>query len=263
MHVGHRKTWDGGGGEGPKATCWRYFGRAWKAEVHIWIRLDHPNVLKLYGIADGFARLPALVSPWVENGTLTRYLEGPGQEISKGARISILVKVGAALEYIHSQHVVHGDLTGSNVLIKGDGQPLISDFGLSSILKDYDETSYFKSHKPNAFRWVAPELFALETSPTPSVQSDIYSYGCVMLHTLSGMIPYSEIRDFHVPQTKINGRYPQRPMDLPIEEVHWAMIKTCLDATPRNRPRLPDVISFFKRQGRGQGISSRQGTLSL
>jgi len=225
-------------------------GKKLRGEVHIWIRLDHRNVLKLYGIADGFAFLPALVSPWVEKGTLTKYLEGPGREISKEERISILVKVGEALHYIHSEHVVHGDLTGSNILIDGEGQPMISDFGLASILEEYNETSYFKSHRPGSIRWVAPELLGeVEKSPQPTSKSDAYSYGCVMLHTLSGKVPYSEIRDIGVPYAKVTGVRPQRPTDLPIEATHWEMIEHCLDNTPGNRPKLPDIIGFFGREG--------------
>ncbi|KAF8835363.1 kinase-like protein [Paxillus ammoniavirescens] len=227
-------------------------GKKLRGEVHIWIRLDHPNVLKLYGIADGFAFLPALVSPWVEKGTLTKYLEGPGREISKEERISILIKVGKALHYIHSvpHHVVHGDLTGSNILINGEGQPLISDFGLASILEEYNETSYFKSHRPGSIRWVAPELLGeLEKSPQPTIESDAYSYGCVMLHTLSGKVPYSEIRDIGVPYAKVTGVRPQRPTDLPVEAAHWEMIEHCLDNTPGNRPKLPDIIGFFGSEG--------------
>ncbi|KIJ06248.1 hypothetical protein PAXINDRAFT_55327, partial [Paxillus involutus ATCC 200175] len=179
-------------------------------EVHIWIDLDHPHVLRLYGIAGGFSTLPALVSPWVENGSLTGYLEGPGREILKEERISIF-RFTNFIHTVHSapHHVVHGDLTGSNILINGEGQPLISDFGLASILEEYNETSYFKSYRPGSIRWVAPEL--LGPSPRPSVESDIYSYGCVMLHMLSGKAPYSEIHDIHVAFEKINGVLPQRP----------------------------------------------------
>ncbi|KIJ10929.1 hypothetical protein PAXINDRAFT_85299, partial [Paxillus involutus ATCC 200175] len=136
-----------------------------------------------------------------------------------------------------------------NVLIDADGQPLISDFGLSSILGEYDdETSYFKSHRHGSIRWVAPELLGeLEESPRPSIESDIYSYGCIMLHTLSGKIPYSEIRDISVIFKKFNGVLPQRPMDLPIEASHWELIENCLDATPRNRPKLPNIIGSLSR----------------
>ncbi|KIK97053.1 hypothetical protein PAXRUDRAFT_137124 [Paxillus rubicundulus Ve08.2h10] len=220
-------------------------GKKLRGEVHIWIRLDHPHVLKLYGIASGFAPMPALVSPWVENGTLTRYLEGYGRQMQKGHRIYILVKVAEALHYIHSKCIVHGDLTSSNILIDGEGQPLISDFGLSSILEEHNETSYFKSNRPGSIRWVAPEL--LEASPKPNIQSDVYSYGCVILHTLSGKAPYGEMRDIHVISAKIQGTQPQRPANLPIERSHWDLIANCLQATPRDRPRLPDVISFWKK----------------
>ncbi|KIJ09454.1 hypothetical protein PAXINDRAFT_87412, partial [Paxillus involutus ATCC 200175] len=136
----------------------------------------------------------------------------------------------------------------SNVLINADGQPLISDFGLSSIIEEYNMTSYFKSHRPGSIRWVAPELLGEEEpSPKPSVESDVYSYGCVMLHTLSGKAPYSEIRDIHVPYAKISGVRPQRPPGLPIEEAHWTMIENCLDTTPESRPKLPDIIALLTR----------------
>ncbi|KAF9233542.1 kinase-like domain-containing protein, partial [Melanogaster broomeanus] len=174
-------------------------------EVHIWIRLDHPNVLKLYGITEGFARLPALVSPWVENGTLTKYLEGSGRNITNRERISIVSLVVSFLLTksnedtfsswtdftltVHSHHVVHGDLTGSNILINRDGEPVISDFGLSSILEEYNETSYFKSHKHGSIRWAAPELLEeLQAPPKPSIESDAYSYGCVMLHVRISLV---------------------------------------------------------------------------
>ncbi|KAF9233544.1 kinase-like domain-containing protein, partial [Melanogaster broomeanus] len=225
-----------------------------RGEVYIWIRLDHPNVLKLHGITEGFARLPALVSPWVENGTLTRYLEASGRSITRGERISIVSLDLLTVRWtdftltVHSHHVVHGDLTGSNILISRDCEPLISDFGLSSILEEHNETSYFKSHKPGSVRWAAPELLK-ELQTKPSIESDVYSYGCVMLHTLSGKIPYSEIRDIHVPYEKIRGRAPQRPNELPIEQPYWDLIENCLYTAPEARPKLPDIYGFLNRQG--------------
>ena len=39
------------------------------------MKLDHPNVLSLFGTTSGFGPFPAMVCPWLENGTLTSYLE--------------------------------------------------------------------------------------------------------------------------------------------------------------------------------------------
>ncbi|KAF8839860.1 kinase-like protein [Paxillus ammoniavirescens] len=230
------------------ATVLQARGNKLRGEVHIWIRLDHPNVLKLHGITDGFPPLPALVSPWVENGNLTRYLADPGRDISKEERITILVRVGEALHYIHSppHHIVHGGLKGSNILIDGDGQPLISDFALASIFDDDNPNLY--RYIPGAIRWLAPELLrALEESPKPSTESDVYSFGCVMFHTLSGKVPYSEIREYHILSAKMNNICPQRPTDLPIQDTVWKWIELCLDATPENRPKLPDIIRFLSK----------------
>ncbi|KIJ63424.1 hypothetical protein HYDPIDRAFT_29668 [Hydnomerulius pinastri MD-312] len=226
-------------------------GKKLRGEVHIWISIDHPNVLELYGIADGFAPLPSLVSPWAELGTLTKYLQGAGRSLGRGERISILVKVAKALDYIHSKphHVVHGDLTGSNILIMADGEPKISDFGLSSIIEEFNGTSYFTSCKPGAYRWAAPELLGLSGDlPKPNVQSDVYSFGCIMIQVLSGQVPYGAIKDNFIFHKKLSGESPPRPDDLPIEAPHWELIQGCLKAAPGARPKMAEVIAFLNGQ---------------
>ncbi|OJA09986.1 hypothetical protein AZE42_03829 [Rhizopogon vesiculosus] len=50
------------------------FGKIIGHNVHVWIDLDHDNILKFLGIVEGFGALPALVSPWMENGSLDSYL---------------------------------------------------------------------------------------------------------------------------------------------------------------------------------------------
>jgi serine/threonine protein kinase len=46
-----------------------------QCELRICVRLNHPNILPIYGYTHGFGRLVALVCPWVDNGNLTTYLE--------------------------------------------------------------------------------------------------------------------------------------------------------------------------------------------
>jgi serine/threonine protein kinase len=45
-----------------------------RREVNVWIRLSHDNILPLEGVTEGFGPLPALVTPWMENGSLNDYL---------------------------------------------------------------------------------------------------------------------------------------------------------------------------------------------
>jgi serine/threonine protein kinase len=80
--------------------------------------------------------------------------------------------------------VVHGDLTGSNILINVQGKPCLCDFGLSKILAEFEGTSYFTGTR-GAVRWAAIELYrGLDEDdylPVINKQCDIYSYGSVML----------------------------------------------------------------------------------
>ncbi|KIK74433.1 hypothetical protein PAXRUDRAFT_545849, partial [Paxillus rubicundulus Ve08.2h10] len=170
--------------------------------------------------------------------------------ISKDERTLILVRVAEALYYIHSElhHVVHGDLTGSSILINGDGRPLISDFTLSSIFAHRSPMSNFQSFAPTSFRWTAPELLG-PAEKEPTIKSDVYSYGCVMLHTMSGQLPYGEMHDISVLLEKRHGRRPQIPVHSPIEGTHCKWINDCLDVTPEHRPSLPDIIRFLSSSG--------------
>jgi hypothetical protein len=51
-----------------------------------WLELHHDNLLPIFGMTLGFGPLPALVCPWMENGTLTRYLEHNHHQITASTR---------------------------------------------------------------------------------------------------------------------------------------------------------------------------------
>lgn len=46
-----------------------------RREAYVWITLEHENIVAFNGVIDGFGPLPALVSPWMENGSLDSYLK--------------------------------------------------------------------------------------------------------------------------------------------------------------------------------------------
>ncbi|KAG2337151.1 kinase-like protein, partial [Suillus weaverae] len=82
---------------------------------------------------------------------------------------------------VHVNNIVHGDLTSPNILIDRRGAACLADFGLSIALSaSASWTSTLQGNLP----WMAPELFreTQDGSPVwPTKQSDIYSFGCVIL----------------------------------------------------------------------------------
>ncbi|KAF8839130.1 kinase-like protein [Paxillus ammoniavirescens] len=91
--------------------------KRFRREVRTWLNLDHINILPLFGTTMNFGQFPAMVSPWLENGALTSYLERLDGNLKTAERLALVGDVAAGLKYLHSRFIVHGDLSG-----KSEGQ---------------------------------------------------------------------------------------------------------------------------------------------
>ncbi|KAG1719022.1 kinase-like domain-containing protein [Suillus lakei] len=171
-----------------------------RRELGIWKRLQHSNILKLMGTARGFSRSEALVAPLIVNGNLTSFLS-QNETLGLHDRLLLLRGIAAGLHYLHtfsftvnehtySNPVVHGDLTGNNVLIGSDGTAYLADFGLSGSLRKVPGMTYLAQNRhPGALRWTAPELLSEEESTSiVTTQSDIYSFGSIMLQASRSLL---------------------------------------------------------------------------
>ncbi|KAI6017582.1 hypothetical protein PISMIDRAFT_688333 [Pisolithus microcarpus 441] len=225
-----------------------------QGEVYLWMELGrHRHVLPLFGTVNEFGHLPALVSPWAENGTLTSYVDRNRRHLSYDRKLKIILQATSGLDHLHSSSICHGDLTGSNILIDRNGGVLISDFGLSSIVAEFNHTSYFKSCRPGAVRWADPQLFIdMMNSNDGSLleadmKNDIYSMGCIILQVVTGLIPYHDtINDLAVQAAKCRGRNPIIPPTVPSTLV--TLIGNCWDSDRRRRPRLRDISQDIQRE---------------
>ncbi|KAG1728735.1 kinase-like domain-containing protein [Suillus paluster] len=220
------------------------------SEAKIWAALKDVHILPLLGLTWGFGPLPALVCPWVEHGPLNVYLE-LNKDLSLAQRFHILQGLVSAVSYLHSQEVIHGDITGSNILIDGRGEPFLSDFGLSVLDVELTGQSYFTSCKPGNVRWAAPELLI----PLPDgsscracIKSDIYSVGCVILQVLSGRVPYDTWTDFMVISEKFKGEEPLRHPEPPIDDRHWQFMRRCWRQKQERTVTVKDVAEFIKKE---------------
>ncbi|KIJ11882.1 hypothetical protein PAXINDRAFT_101466 [Paxillus involutus ATCC 200175] len=231
-----------------------------RRELRTWVNLEHTNVLPLFGTTMNFGRFPAMVCPWLENGSLTSYLERRNDTLTTAERLALLCDAAAGLQYLHSQSVVHGDLSGSNVLIGDNGRACISDFGLSILLTKLGGSTFATSRRAEgALRWSAPELLDLEVPEDeenplhvfPTLQSDVYSFGSVMLQVLTGKVPYHYyIRDAQVLSAVSKGFIPQRPNRALVTDRQWTFMQRCWMPVGVGEPRPHDdeIVEFIKQE---------------
>ncbi|KAF9233976.1 kinase-like domain-containing protein, partial [Melanogaster broomeanus] len=232
-----------------------------RREIKVWLKLDHPNVLPLFGTTTGFGQFPAMVCPWLENRALTSYLERWNDKLTTEQRLALVrICCTLLLNHVHSRSVVHGDLSGSNVLIRGNGRACIADFGLSTMLTELGGSTFATSCRARGtLRWAAPELLDLHVSDDeenppkfdPTTQSDVYSFGGIMLQVLTGNVPYHYyVRDMQVMRAISTGETPRRPSCDLISDHRWSFIQRCWssDDAGRQRPSNEELVEFTRRE---------------
>lgn len=144
------------------------------AEARAIARVRHPNIVSVYGVDRKDGRV-GFWSDYVRGQTLTRLVETQGPRSAKETT-EIGIVLCDALTAVHHAGLLHRDIKSSNAMRDENGRILLMDFGLSAEL-----------HQPTAIAgtkdYMAPELFA---GHTPSVQSDIYAMGVLLLFLCTG-----------------------------------------------------------------------------
>ncbi|KAJ7762577.1 kinase-like domain-containing protein [Mycena metata] len=206
-------------------------------EALIWRQLSHPNLLPFFGAyyLEGTKSRLCLVSPWMENGDITRYLKANPAGIN---RLTLTLDVALGLDHLHSLKLVHGDLKAINVLVARSGRAVLADFGLSSVTDSKILQSASTSKAGGTMRWQAPELFTGEKN---SFSSDIYALSCVFYEILTGSLPFYDLpTDVAVMYQVMHGQRPKRTSV--IEDSVWNLMTECWTADPQERPSIEQIV---------------------
>ncbi len=157
-------------------------------EREILASLNHPNIARLYDAgltADG---QPYLALEYVEGWRIDEYCDKEGLDIK--SRLTIFLQVVSAVEHAHAQLVVHRDLKPSNILVTGDGQVRLLDFGIAKLLEQgqASETEITEA----AGRALTPDYASPEQIAGRPIgaASDVYSLGVVLYELSTGDRPY-------------------------------------------------------------------------
>ncbi|KAH7926554.1 kinase-like protein [Leucogyrophana mollusca] len=214
-------------------------------EAVLWAQLSSPYVLPFCGVYCTNEPSPraCLVSPWMDDGDLSQYLEDNPQ----ADRLQLMLDVALGLDYLHSFSlpVIHGDLKGPNILITSGLRACIADFGLSIIAEDSDLyfTATATSNGQGSIPWMAPELLI----PDPinperrrkSCASDIYAFGRVGYEIYAGRPPFSEFAPMMSIMRKLQLR---RPAITELDDAIWELIEKCRRTDPASRPDAGEVV---------------------
>jgi serine/threonine-protein kinase len=152
-----------------------------KKEARLLASLDHPNIITIFDLGEVEARI-FLAMRYLPGGNLEQMLQKKGP-LPWNKVIEIMQQVCDGLGSAHQQNLVHRDIKPANILFDARGNAVISDFGLARAVQLSGTTSSMNSVGTPAYR--APELWRGKPPATPA--TDIYSLGCVLTETLTGV----------------------------------------------------------------------------
>jgi serine/threonine protein kinase len=242
-----------------------------KEEFECLCTLDHPNIIVPYQAFETKSFF-VIVLEFCET-SLRDKIKQKGT-FSEQEFIPIARDLINALDYCHSQNILHCDLKATNILIDKYQRIKLCDFGLAKLMKSCDKSP---NEIRETFNYMAPELFS--PNSCNSVKSDIWSLGLVFYQCLTGSVPWNqyagEIKEIMI----MNHPFDFSCLDLskkvetllkrmlhrsPYERCPLSELKLIASqAIPRQKtfstiPRLDHTISFRNWKLKAKPISSRR-----
>jgi serine/threonine protein kinase len=221
-------------------------------EIETQIKLNHPCILRILGfvIVKTF-RGAEIHTEFAENGSLESVLkdvaEGKFQSFWNPTGIGIIIcGIVLGMRFVHSSGFIHRALDPSNILINGDGKPLISDFE-TSLPQEFEG---MWTPEPGSIHYTAPEHYRDEIECTNKV--DVFSFGLILYEILVGSAVFpasmnaSPTGPLPVMRLLLKGEMPTIPDTC--GSFMKNMISRCWSMNPANRPSFDDILNEFQAQ---------------
>ncbi|XP_029363369.1 ephrin type-A receptor 2 isoform X2 [Echeneis naucrates] len=212
------------------------------SEASIMGQFSHQNIIRLEGVVTKFKHA-MIVTEYMENGALDRYLRDHDGELSSFQLVGMLRGIAAGMKYLSDMSYVHRDLAARNILVNNTLECKVSDFGLSRVLEDDPEGTYTTSGGKIPIRWTAPEAIAYRKFTSAS---DVWSFGIVMWEVMAfGERPYWDMSNHEVMKAINEAFRLPAPMDCP-SAVYQLMLQCWLQDRSK-RPRFGDIVSLLDK----------------
>ena len=197
-------------------------------EREILASLNHPHIARLYDAGLASDGQPYLALEYVEGRPLDVHARAAGLDIR--ARLRLFLQVAQAVAHAHARLVVHRDLKPSNILVTGDGEVRLLDFGIAKLLEggQAHETELTRlSGRALTLAYASPEQVSGEPI---GVASDVYSLGVVLYELLTGSLPYQPARDSRgaVEEAILNAD-PAKPSETTVDASSRKVLRSDLD----------------------------------
>ena len=147
--------------------------------------IKHPNIVQYLGMDhDSDTHLPVILMELMDDN-LTHFLETSPKPVSFHIQVNICDDICQALSFLHSNNIIHRDLSGNNVLLIGDVKAKVSDFGMAQFNPHRTHLSFTAC--PGTDVYMPPE--AVKEDPVYTERIDCFSFGVIIIQILTRQFP--------------------------------------------------------------------------
>jgi serine/threonine protein kinase len=214
----------------------RRYRKLFLTEASLAGKLSHPHIVSIY---DAVANEDAsyIVMEFVDGTTLEQYCR-PEHLLPIPKVLEVIFKCTKALDYAARQGVIHRDIKPANIMLSGENDIKITDFGAA--LTSATETTEITGVGSPAY--MSPEQVKEQDL---THQTDIFSLGVVLYQLLTGKLPFQAANNYGMMYQVLNGD-PPAPSSLRPEVPPQldAIVKRALDKDTTRRYRTWEELSF-------------------
>ena len=161
------------------------FIRRFNNEARAAAQMSHPNIVGMYDVGqDGDSRY--IVMEYVKGRTLKEVIRQSGR-LKPQRAVQMILRILAAVDHAHKSHIVHRDIKPQNILVDGEGNVKVADFGIARATNSSTQTYTDSNNVLGSVHYFSPEQASGQVADE---KSDLYSVGVVLYEMVTGQVPF-------------------------------------------------------------------------
>lgn len=228
-------------------------------------KLSHPNITRIYDFGLTSNNVPFIVMEFLEGEILSDILIEKGH-LTVEETIDIFKQICSGLDHAHKNGIVHRDLKPSNIIVVKDvsGKQVVKilDFGLAQLENAEQKLTAFNTTVGSPPYMSPEQVCALEVDS----RSDIYSLGCLLFETLTGVLPLkggTPIETMTMQRDLAPPLISEARQDTDFPQSLVMLVDKCLAKLPEDRPQTAAELALELDSVQHEILRARYGSPEL